>query len=620
MANPKDLESQIIKTMHSYRHEAEEARRSRMAQNKLNYQMYHLKQDFSQKRQGQSREVLPKFSMGVEQSSSFIQQGLADQGEWFKVEAENGVDLDQLKVKPHEISKILERHLEHCDFMNLVGDATKLGIIGSLMIAKVHGCYEQKPSYVAKTEMKSGSFKKVLIREMDYKWKLKIELLRQEDYFPDPTGRGLYEMQDSYVDYYELLQDSQGDDAIYDIEAVQQLKSSQYHEKAEREAERANETGQNIANSSYRKKIKLTEIWGTILGDDGSVLYDNVVCTIANDRVVVRKPTPNPFWHKRSPFVVSPILRVPHSVWHRALGDAPVELNKAINEMFNLMLDGGLYAVHGIKQIRPDWLEDPTEVENGISPGDTLQASPITPPGAKILERIDTSAVPPDTLQVLNIINQEFNSAMLTSDIRMGVQSFRQVKATEIVESNNVITSMFSGIAKSLEEKFITQILQKSWQVIAQHLTALDEAELASLITKKRASELRAMGSEEVFADTVNGCKFRVFGISRTLNKQKDFTKLTSLLQTIGSSEILMEEYVKQGNSFGKLLDEIMGSLDIDVHKLKESQQDLGVGIQGGPDVQSQIPQAGASVNQGDMNPIPNQEFPGSPATKGGIN
>lgn len=614
-------ESTIINCLEAYRKESEQAKKSRMDQNKINFDCYHLQQDFSYKQEGQSREFLPKMSMAVEQAANFIQQGLTDIGDWFRVETEPGVIEDMLRIKPNEIFLLTNRQLQKCGFLNKVGDSVKLGLIGSLMIAKVGGKRVNRPIFRTKLEIKNGSYKKKLIRSEDKAWQLDISLLRQENYFPDPTGRGLYEMEDLYMDYWEIERLAKGPDAIYDLKEVEKLQGIS-SEGDYNQYQKSRETGQDPTNHGFRKRIKLTEIWGNILDEEGNLAYENVVCTIANDQFVIQKPTPNPFWHGESPYVSCAVISVPNSVWGKALMDAPAMLNRAQNEMFNLILDGGLMSVHGIKQIRKAWLDDDSQVENGIYPGVTLAVNAQCPPGATVLERVDTSTVPQDGLAVLQLLNSEGNAAALTSDFRSGGAAFRKDSATEVVESSQTLNSMFTGIAKSIEgddgSGFITRILQKAWKVIAQNIDDLDSNEVKALVGEKRASEMLAMGNEEIFADTVQGCKFKTFGISATLNKQKDFTKLTALLQTIGTSDVLTEAFIKE-HDFSKILKEIMKALDINPAKISADKETGGPltqpisQVNESPNIQSQIPQAGAAINQESV--LPSPDFPPSRAT-----
>lgn len=611
MAEEKKDEALVLRAYNRYREEATMAKHDRMALNRQNFNMYHLRQDFSHKNTGQSREFLPKQSMAIEQNSNFIKQGLVDLGEWFRTDAAAGINPDILKIRPAEIRKILNDQLNQMNIVDKVGDAIKLGLIGSLMIAKVGGRMSPKPKFRVKEELRARSFSRKLVKVEDKAWQLDISLVRQEDYYPDPTGSGLYEIQDSFMDLHEVVSLSKGEDAIFDSAVVDDLKGTFSVEPVDENFKKARETGQNPPSSGFRNRVKISEMWGNIIDSEGNLVHENIVTIIANDQFVIRKPTPNPLWHGESPFVVAPLLSVPHGVWGKALMDAPTQLNKAINELFNLMIDGGMMSVHGIKQIREDWLDDADQVENGIPPGETLKVNSAAPPGAKVLERVDTSSVPPDSLNMLNLLNQEFNASALTNDLRQGVQSFRSVKATEVIEASQSLASMFTGIAKVIEQEFMNKILTKSWMTIAQHIKDMDEERVAALIGKARANQIGELSGEEIFANTVNGVKFNTFGISTSLSKQRDLTKLQGLLQTVSGSEVLLEEYAKKFD-FGKLLEEIMSALDIDTEKLKPredeefqnstaqaGESDAVPNQQGGPDVQSQIPQAGSQANAG---------------------
>lgn len=613
---PKELElgtedSDLIKIYKTYKAEASQARHDRIQQNRMNFDCYHMRQDFSYKQKGQSQEFLPKMANAVDQRANFMQQGLVDFGDWFRVDAQPGLVEDLMKVKPEEIRRILTRQLSLDGFYTKVGDSAKLGLIGSLMIAKITGHWVPKPKYrVDKKQQPDGTIKPRLVKIEDKAWRLKVDLVRQQDYFPDPTGRGLYKCQDIYMDWHEVEALSKGKKAIYDAKAVKELKSTPASEGAERLYDKARETGQNISNGRYRNVVKLTEIWGNFVTPEGDLLFENHVMTVANDRIVIQKPTPNPLWHGEDPFVAIPMNTVPGSVWGKAPMDAPAMLNKAQNEMFNLMLDGGLMAVHGIKQVREHWLEDASQISDGIPAGETLRVNTSCPPGAQALERIDTATIPQDGMEIYNILGQEFTSSAVTDDLRMGIQPFRAVKATEVVEASQSITSSNTGLAKHIEENFIAKILEKGWKTCAQHMDDLDSDEVKALLGPKRAEEIAQLGPEELFADTVQGCQFIVYGISATLNKQKDFTKLQAMLQTVASSPVLMEDFAKEYD-FTKLLTEILKSLDINTSKIQNDEAKQGLsaapqppqagppqGAQAPPDMQSQIPQAGAAGNQ----------------------
>lgn len=557
----------VAKTILSYVEESRLARVPRMEKNKRNFDTYHLNADWTHKRKGQSQEFLGKQQMAVEQIVSFLQQGLVDADDWFDIEFMPGVEnpAKPLLLKASDWKKLLNRQLDIIDPTVWMADSIKLGLLGSLMITKVHGRMVKKSKYEIEALQGDNAGRVKLFRDDKVRWELLLDLVRQEDWYPDPSGNGLYEIQAIDIDYHDLIKLAKDNPDDYDLKAIMDLPSSQ---NMEQEGKKARETNQANTLQSTRRRIRLYECWGTIL-DPGTHLpiIENGVATITDGGIVIRAPKANPLWHNESPYVVSPVMRVPKSVWHRALMDAPTNNNLAQNELYNLMVDGGMMGVFGIKQIRENWLADPNQIADGIPAGETLTVNASCPPGMKVLERIDTGALSTETMNMYNLIDREFQASSLTNDVRMGNLPNRAVKATEIVASNQTITGIFNGIVKTIESLYGERVLFKATLTMAQFMDDFDEADIQNILGEKTPL-VRAMQPEERFAAIANGAKFKVYGLSTLLSRINDFRKITSLLQTVSASPLLMAEFQKT-YSFSGLLGEIMKSLDIDTDRIE---------------------------------------------------
>jgi len=606
------------------RDSAKDAKKDREDQNAENYDTFFMRHDFSHKQKGQSREVLSKQRMAVAQITSFFQQALADLGEWWRVVPKNESDAGKLPLRAHEIQKLTNYMLEEANYYSHVGNLIQSGLLGSLMIAKTHGKLIPKPRFLLEKGKKGA--KKVKMVD-DHTWRLCMEVVPQKNFYPDPIpGRGLFIIEEMYLDLSDVIAKSKGDDAIYDAKAVSEL-STAVSDEYEENYRKKNETDQNTARETSIPRVKLTEYWGDVVDRAGHVVHANAVVTVANDTTVIRKPEPNPLWHQKTPYIMTPLMEVANSVWHYALMDAPTKHSKALIELYNLIVDSAMKSVWGINQVRTDWLDDPSQISGGIPWGTSLKANSLCPPGGKVIETVITGDIPKEALSVLNIIQQELNASSLTNDLRQGVMPFRAVKATEVVEASQTITSVFNGIAKNIEVRGIQRELELAWMTVAQNLDKISKEELQSLFGTERGEQISQLSPEEVFVGTVNGVRFEVFGISLTLSKAQDFRKLTQLMQTVAGNEILLEEFMKKYD-FGKFLAEIMSALDIKAEKLeipKEEQagpqdQELGQQVPQ-PNQMSQIPQAGAGalsdIFAGSAGGVPQADFPGSSATQG---
>lgn len=624
-------DSKLIRYVLSARDEGESTRLDRDKLTRDNYDQFHLKHDFSHKKAGQSTEVLSAQRMATLQSASFFQQSLVELGDWWKCEPADGTDGSALMIKPHEIYKLTNLKLSQANFYGHIGASVQASLLGALAITKVYGCMKPKPKFVARRKGRGKDLKRWVEKSEDKTWHLKFDLVSHENYYPDPTGSGLYEVEECFLDYHVALGLAEGDYSIYDKAAFEGLEP--WGGVDMKESDEARKTGQNPRSSTFRPRLKITELWGTIIDEDtGETVHENCVITLANETHIIRKPTPNPLWHQRSPIVTSALLEVANSVWHTALMDAGTKHNRAQTEIYNLMLDAAMQAVHNISQVRIDDLDDPSQVSGGIKAGTTLKVRNSLQPGAKVYEPVSTGQIPQEGLTLYQITGEECKASMMTNDVRSGGSAGGgATKATAIVEASNVINSVFKGIANNVELRDIKPKLELAWMTVAQNWDLIDVDEFKALFGSERGEQLSQIPPEEVFANTVGGIKFHVFGISQTLAQQSDFRKWTTFLQTIGASEVLIEAFMqKYPNGFPHLLEGIMRSIGLDVSKLQDNPAEApkpqaapapameqpGAPPGATPNQMSQVPQAPAGGMPSGLAAIMGgQGFPGSRAT-----
>lgn len=563
--------STILKIIHGYREEAHEARKTRLQKNKKNQMAYMDEQDFSHKQPGQSAEFLPKVSVSAEQFSAFIKRSLVQFGQWYDIKL-NG-DLPPF-ITDKNIQELMDLYLHNIPmgtmktikFESVISDAGKQALFDSLIILKIHGkpvtrnkYHAEKDTHIDLDTGETSQGDATLKVEKQSTWRLCVDIVRAEDYYPDPTGRGLYEIHEVERDYYEVL--AMAEAGIYDIAVVEAIKED-FRRKEEDVRKPVTKGHDRAEPPGFRRKIVITECWGTILDEDGYAAYENVVCAVANDKYVIRKPEPNPFWHGESPFVVAPLIRVPQSVWHKALYDTASDLNIALNEMFNLMLDGGLASVWGIKQLRASYLTDPSQVSDGVPQGVTLLVNENLPAGEKVVETVSQGSIPQDAMAIFEMLNREFTQAALTNDIKLGSLPPRQVKATEITSADQSQAVTLDSIAADMENDVMEVALRKCWLTILQHIEDFDQQEIIQCIGPDAAHWLINQSPAERFAMFANIATFTVSGLSSMLSRVRDFQKTAALLQMVGASPALMQAFMKD-YSFSKVLKQAMKQLNI---------------------------------------------------------
>lgn len=580
-------DDEIVQVVLEYRKEGFKGREERLRKNEENRAIYMGDFDFSDKIAGQSTETLPKTSTAIEQFSAFTKRSLVQFGDYFSMD----LDDDEPPITASVAERILKNQLEHLpldefndwSFPTLVSDAVKIALNESVMIFKVYGRkHKKRRRFVEKGEIKEEDIEP---------WRLHIDLIRSEDYFCDPSGRGLYEGHEIERDLHEVQE--MADRGVYDKDVVDRIKEDFTRQEEAKKRDEQNQ-GEEITPPSFRKRVKITELWGTLLDRDGAIVHSNCLVTIANDKYVIRKPRLNPWWHGESPFEKIPLLRVPFSIYHKALMDSAVPLNIALTDLFNLILDGGLASVWGIKQIRTDWLDDPSQVADGIPQGATLGVNTMAPPNAKVIEQVTEGQIPPDAMALYNLLDREFNSAALTNDVKMGLLPPKQVKATEIVEAQQSSSVIMDGIASDVEEG-LERVLHKAWLVMLQSAGDMMVSSVSRGVSDKDLMILARMKEDERFSKLGENSVFKVNGLSGTLSRVREFQKLTTLIQTIGANPLLMAAFAKKYNA-SKLVAYMMKMLNIDPTDIEYTEDDLkqdqgtAVGVSQAPNTEQPTP------------------------------
>lgn len=619
--SPTPSEADLLLTFREYRREAEQARRTRLRRNRLNWDIYYGYQDFSHKADGQSAEFLPKMAQAAENMRAFVKRALVQFGDWFSVEVPKGSPLS-----PEQVRALMRRFLDRVvvargqteAFSTLVGKAVLQGLFESLMIFKIHGYSMKEQSYTVEPGNILAGIAPSLKDDTEEVWRLRIDLIPTEDYFPDPTGRKLYEIHEVERDFVDVL--AMAEAGIYDMDVVNQL-DMDFSKEAKQNKRLARHRGQDESTSpSFRRRVIISEMWGTILGPDGRPYGENQLMTVANEKYIIRPMQDNPFWHKESPIVCASIINVPHAVWGKAFYDHTAMLNIALNELYNLILDGGIASVWGIREVRESMLVDPTQVSNGLPQGATLLIKEDAPTDIAAVRFTATGQVPQDALAVLNLTTREHDASAMTNDTRMGFLPQRQVKATEINAAEQSHGMLLDSFANDMESS-IEQVLRKSWLTILQHADDLDKDEVIDVLGVSGAYTLHKMAPAERFAMFAKGCRFSAFGLSATLAKAKDFQKLMGLMQAVQANPILAESFMRRLNG-DKALDSMLRSLNINPESFElteDEKQQVPSRVQGMAAIAQAMPGGGGSPPAASGGASPQAEINQAAEPTGGL-
>jgi hypothetical protein len=601
IATPKvDQDTQdrkLVKIVQAYRQESEGSpyRKSRMLLDKQNWEAFMNRQDFSDKVPGMSAEFLPETANMIEQFAAFMKKGLIQFGDWFEIDLGKNSPISNESARElmmFYLNDMPRNGQDTIAFTEVFSDAIKVALMQAKMVFKTHGHKVKKKFFVANGD-------KLEAKEIA-PWRLSIELVKNSAYWRDEKGRGLYKIHRVNRDWHEV--EAMAESGAYDKAAVAKLKGMDYPDTNPDDWD-----ADEIPTVSGRKNVVIDEVHGTLIDFDGKVIKRDCICAIANEKVVIRRPTDNPAWHGETPFDEINLIRVPYEFDQKALYDQVVPLNYALNEMFNLILDGGLAEVWGVKQLRVNKLADPTQVEGGISQGMTLAVTDELAAGDKVLENVTTGAVPGDALAVFNILSRSTRSAGLTNDIATGNLPSRQVKATEVVEASASQSVMMDAFVSNVEVQ-IGRVLKKAWLTILQNADDLLATTVNEAMTPGELFKFQRMSPAQRFATMGSKASIKVTGLSATIMRTREFQRIMAMLQVATTNPVLAREALKRFSP-GKVITRLMKLLNLNPKDYEPSEEELAMieknvamlAQQGGQQASARPtgePGVGAEINQ----------------------
>lgn len=578
-------ENDILDAIEHYRRISHTARWTRFARNKENWNFYHGRQDWSHKMRHQSKDFMPDFPMAVERIAMTFAQPFAETDDWFDVQNIGG---GPAAFDPVTIRRWLSFYLnrlyqpgEYADcarpFALVMADGAKMAVLEAVATFKVYAKLCDRMQYL----LESGN---PLSYESDYSQldtvvqqvdvptlRLAIDTIPWEDHFPDTSGNNLFDIHEKSVNLAHLRENPDYDEKVID-ELVNDRGTGDAGGTTP-EYEKRRRADQDDPGDNAATPPRIRECWGDIVDlRDGRMLGRNVLCTTTvGTKRFLREPVKNPLWSGRRPFVRVPILRVPLSEVHKAIADHAVPVARAMNELDNLMLDGAISSVWGIRQVRAEMLENPEEIDDGVPQGYTGKLKDGVQPGEKFLERVDSGEIPNYAVEMQRAKSAQFQIATALPETAQGNLPSKDVKATEVQLTQASSVGLFGGLASFFERGGIDPILELSWMTLWQYADDFLEPEVVQILGPERALVLQSMPAAERFVMMAQAVRFNVKGLRQLAQSQEMFARLTTFLQSLGVNPALLMAFDAKYD-VTLYLDDMMRAMRLDPSKYEKKE------------------------------------------------
>ncbi len=420
--------------------EAEDATRERrLAADEL-WNLYQGRQNYSKKKDWQSKVFVPKTFMAIEQATSVVKRAIMSPRRLFKIDVLNPKDEDAKSVIPG-VDRVLKGELKNSNFSEAYAEAVKEGFLVGLGIPKV--VWESGLKFV------NAATSKTFI---------------DSDYEPSSGNPPKYVIEEKEMDLAELKDMAQrlNRDAgrnVFNIAEINKIKEDQ--RDIEHETEDRTRRGLSDHNKTD-KRVRILEFWGAIVDRKTNKVKKNQLRVIANEKYVIRKQN-NPFDHGKAPHLPLVPIPYPHrGTWGVSLVEPVASMQYSYNNIINLAIDNLNFSVNKVYEYQPSALVNPRGLTR-LYPGKMIPKHQSTPAVAEVR----TTSLGQDSFAALGLIQAEIQKGTAVTEFLMGTSGGSKT-ATEAELKTAQAQGIFDTMARGIETNSLAPLIEMSFDLLVQ--------------------------------------------------------------------------------------------------------------------------------------------------------
>lgn len=502
------------------------------------WNLYNNVYDFSTKAAWQSKNSVPRINMAVRTAVFMVKKALIGPLRTFHVDGYGEFG----KLAACYIDKLVQHHLDDANFVTNITDSLHAGLLSSLMVLKVYPVYEDdtEVKLFDPRSMPVSSMNGPIITRKFKRLKMRIDPVDPYHIHLDPSGGNRYKIQDMTMDLYSFKKLAEQPGSGYDMEVVKQIIES-YAPQTSTDGDKSQDelrAGQmpDTKEPPSRKTVVLKEYWGDIWDKQGQLIAENCTYVIANNKYLVKKPIKNKL-PGGDPYIVSPIVRKPFSVWHQGFVETVAGLQVMMTELLNLIIDANFFASAKAFEVDIDMVYDPNEFIDGIYPGKTFKKRGGGFSQSPMIREINIGNVAQQALPIYQALDREFGSGVGVNEFTMpgNRSSGSRTTATEVMAKDQSSSGFMEEVAKTIEEGVIVPLLDKVLHYMIEYQINFTDPYLTELLGADEAMKLEVLMGNPGFRMAMHKApiKFRAKGLSTMVARFREFDKILMFGKTI---------------------------------------------------------------------------------------
>lgn len=420
--------------------EAEDATRGRRNAADELWNLYQNQQDYTKKKDWQSKVFVPKVFMSVEQATAIVKRAVMSPRRLFKLTPIHPKD-EEAKEAREDAERILKRHLKESNFATSYAETMKEAFLVGLGVTKI--LWERGLKFVNVATSKcfidpdyqTGSFEplKYVIEEKE------MDLAELKDMAKRINA-------DSYKNVFNMAE-------------INRIKEDQRN--IEKNTEERTRRGLSEHNKTD-KRVEIREFWGSLIDKQTNSIKKNQLRVVANGKYVIRNQD-NPFDHQRPPHLTTTPIIYPHrGAWGVSLVEPVVKMQYAYNNIINLAIDNLNFSVNKIFEYQPSNLVNPKSLTQ-LYPGKLVAKHT---PGEAIKE-VRTTGLSQDSFMAMELLQREIEKGTAITEFLMGTAG-KSKTATEAELKTAQAQGLFDTIARDIETNSLAPLIEMCFELLIQ--------------------------------------------------------------------------------------------------------------------------------------------------------
>jgi hypothetical protein len=355
------------------------------------------------------------------------------------------------------------------------------------------------------------------------------KVMKPEQLWTNPD-RTFY-IEEDIISLDEVYRMSEAEAGLFDPAAVKKLVDTDYGNTTE-EVDRLKQLGLMEASNPFRKKVHLYTYWGPVFDRvSGKRTMEKSRIFLANKLHVLNPhKLDNPFWHQKPPFVeISPISLLFRKEG-RSLIEGSISMQKAINDLVMMTLDGLLFKLAKLFEVDPERLLVPDQIKT-VAPG-----KPILKRGNEpALSEVAISDVPQGSMREIEILRRGIQNDTGVTDFLMASGEMKSgTTATEVSSKTAESNAQFEDIAGTIESDLIVPSLEMQKDLILQFWDDFSDPALQELVKRYGLPLSQDVPREAKLMFMKPNLRMEVRGISSYFRKVENLNKYIQFLGFVG--------------------------------------------------------------------------------------